>query len=217
MNYLYVALGDSLTAGIGANLFSPGFVQRFQRMAEAELHTQIFVQVFTHSGYLSRDILKMLEDEFVRGRMKEADIITITAGGNDLISAARQYEEDRNEKDFSFALNQCMENYRKILYAVKQLKEKSSPPFILRVIDLYNPFPENVLANKWINKFNLQLKNLAKEPNISVAEIDSIFKGHEKEYLSIDRIHPNDRGYQKIAESLNRLGYDGLEVDVEEE
>jgi lysophospholipase L1-like esterase len=54
-------------------------------------------------------------------------------------------------------------------------------------------------------------------PYISVVQIDRVFKGHETDYLSIDGIHPNDRGYEKIAEALHHLGYGELSLDLEEE
>ncbi|MDP4162216.1 MAG: spore gernimation protein, partial [Bacillota bacterium] len=37
MSFLYVALGDSLSVGVGTTFFSPGFVQRFRRSAERVL------------------------------------------------------------------------------------------------------------------------------------------------------------------------------------
>lgn len=219
MVFHYVALGDSLTVGVGSSLFSQGFVLKFQQLAAEKLGTQIFVQVFAHSGFLSKDILQALEDEFIQEQLKEASIITITAGGNDLIQAARKYEEDHLESDFNSALNNCMENYRKIIMGLRQLKESKPQlfPFIVRPINLYNPFPQNDLAEKWIKRFNMQLNHLSKAPCISVAKIDRIFKGHEKEYLSADRIHPNDFGYRKISESLDLLGYGQLQADIEGE
>jgi lysophospholipase L1-like esterase len=218
MSFQYVALGDSLTVGVGSSLFSPGFVQRFQQLAAEKLGTQVFLQVFAHSGFLSNDILQSLEDEIIQEQLKGANIITITAGGNDLIQAARQFEEDHRESDFNSALDNCMENYRKLIMGIRKLKDNRTRlfPFIIRLINLYNPLPQNDLAEKWIKRFNIQLNYLSKAPFISVAKIDRIFKGHEKEYLSFDGIHPNDFGYKKISDSLDLLGYGQLQ-DVTEE
>jgi lysophospholipase L1-like esterase len=217
MSYLYVALGDSLTVGAGATFLSPGFVQRYQWLAISELQEHVYVQTFAHSGFQSHDVLLEFHNDFVKEQLKNADIITITAGGNDLIQAARKFQEDQNEEDFRFALNRCMENYRKIMKKINVLKYGSITPYIVRLIDLYNPFPQVPLAEKWIRKFNSQLKNFEKEPTISIAQIDKVFKGHETEYLSSDGIHPNDLGYKKIAEALHQLGYGELSFDLEEE
>jgi lysophospholipase L1-like esterase len=217
MSYSYIALGDSLTVGIGASFLSPGFVQRYQLLAMNELQEPITVQTYAHPGFQSHDVLMELNNAFLMEQIKSSDIITITAGGNDLIQAARKFEEDQNEEDFSIALKRCMENYRKIIKEVNTLKHDSATSYIIRLIDLYNPFPENPLAEKWIRNFNSQLKSMVKAPYISVVQIDRVFKGHETDYLSLDGIHPNDRGYEKIAEALHHLGYGDLILDLEEE
>jgi lysophospholipase L1-like esterase len=183
----------------------------------SELQEPIYVQTFAHPGFQSLDVLLELNNDLLMEQIKYADIITITAGGNDLIQAARKFEEDQNEEDFSIALKRCMDNYQKIMKTINTLKDDSVNPYIIRLIDLYNPFPENPLAEKWIKKFNLQLKNFVKVPYISVVQIDRVFKGHEKDYLTIDGIHPNDLGYEKIAEALHHLGYGELSLDLEEE
>jgi lysophospholipase L1-like esterase len=211
MSFRYAALGDSLTVGVGSGLFSPGFVERFQQLAAEKLGTPIYVQVFAHSGFLSNDILELLKDELIKEQIKEANIITITSGGNDMLHAARQFEEDHNEADFNIALKGCMNNYRKLVSGICKLKEYKSVPYIIRLISLYNPFPNNALAKKWVERFNSQLSQLSKGSLIYVARTDLIFRDHEKEYLSIDGIHPNDHGYEKIADCLDLLGYDGLQ------
>jgi lysophospholipase L1-like esterase len=217
MSFLYVALGDSLTVGVGATFFSPGFVQRYQRYAIDELQDLVNVQTHAHPGFQTEDVLLELKNDLVREEVQNADIITITAGGNDLIEAARKYQDDKNEKDFSFALRRCMENYHKIMKEINAIKNDSTTPYIIRLVDLYNPFPQDPLAEKWIKKFNSQLKRFVKAPFVSVAQIDKVFKGHETEYLSYDGLHPNNLGYEKIAEVLNQLGYGELPLDLEEE
>jgi len=217
MSYLYVALGDSLSVGVGASIFSPGFVQRYQRLASMDLEDHINVQTFAHPGFQSLDVLLELDNDFVKEQIKNADIITITAGGNDLIQAASKFQADQNEKDFSSALNECMGNLRKIMNGIIDLKHDSIRPYIIRLVNLYNPFPNDPLAVKWITKFNLHIKSFLKNPVVSIAEVDKIFKDHEKEYIGRDGIHPNDIGYERIAESLHRLGYGELAFELEEE
>jgi lysophospholipase L1-like esterase len=217
MSYLYVALGDSLSVGVGASIFSPGFVQRYQRLAAMELEDHVYVRTFAQPGFQSLDVLLELDNDFVKEQIKDADIITITVGGNDLIQAASKFRSDQNEKDFSLALEECMGNFRKIMNGITDLKHDSIHPYIVRLVNLYNPFPNDPLAVKWITKFNLQLKSFLKNPAVSIAEVDRLFRDYEKEYLAHDGIHPNDIGYERIAESLHRLGYGELALDLEEE
>ena len=110
-----------------------------------------------------------------------------------------------------------MGNLRKIMNGIIDLKHDSIRPYIIRLVNLYNPFPNDPLAVKWITKFNLHIKSFLKNPVVSIAEVDKIFKDHEKEYIGRDGIHPNDIGYERIAESLHRLGYGELALELEEE
>ncbi|XJZ28968.1 GDSL-type esterase/lipase family protein [Bacillota bacterium Lsc_1132] len=217
MSFLYVALGDSLSAGVGTGFFSPGFVQRYRRMAEMELEERVLVQVFAHPGFQTKDILHELDDDFIKEEIQKADIITITGGGNDLIHAARKYLQDQNERDFSIALKKSMENISNIIKIIQKLKMNAVKPYIIRIVNLYNPLSNDPLAIKWIKKFNQHLKSFAVNDTIAIVQMDKAFKDYEKEYLTMDGIHPNDIGYERIAESLHRLGYGGLLYELEEE
>lgn len=217
MSFLYVALGDSITAGVGTTMFSPGFVQRFRRLAEKELEDRVSLQIFAHSGFKTQDILKEMDNPYIRKYLNAADIITITAGGNDLIQAARKYKSDGNENDFQMALKECNENLLKCLKELYRIKHDTFRPYIIRLINLYNPFPEDQLAVKWINKFTQLLRGLSKEPHVEIVDVEKSFSGHEQEYLSMDHIHPNNRGYEIIAKNLHMLGYGELIYEWEEE
>lgn len=216
MSYSYIALGDSLTVGVGSGFFSPGFVQRYRRMAEWELDEEIYLQIFAHPGYKTADILTELSNDFVKESVKEADIITITAGGNDLITAARNYLQDKNEEDLRNGLKECMTNMSAIFNTIHLLKKQVERPYIIRMINLYNPFPKEEIAKKWVRKFNNHLKILAEHECVKMANIQKAFRDYEKEYLSIDGIHPNDIGYERIAELLHRFGYGELSFLEEE-
>ncbi|MDP4169344.1 MAG: GDSL-type esterase/lipase family protein [Bacillota bacterium] len=210
MSFLYVALGDSLSVGVGTTFFSPGFVQRFRRSAERVLDDHIALRIYAHSGYKTEDVLNDLKKEYIQDSLRNADIITITAGGNDLISAARKYLDDKNEEDLSIALKKCITNMTAILDTIHKLKSDSDTPYIIRMFNLYNPFPKEPLAQKWVKKFDTHLNNLAIHEHVAFVDMQKLFKNNESEYLSIDQIHPNDLGYDRMAEQLNKLGYGQL-------
>jgi lysophospholipase L1-like esterase len=72
---------------------------------------------------------------------------------------------------------------------------------------LYNPQPQIPLADKWVQLFNRQLNSFDNRSTIRVADLYSVFKGRQDEFLSRDQIHPNNLGYQVIANTLFSLGY----------
>lgn len=217
MSFLYVALGDSLSVGVGVSLFSPGFVQRYRQMAEMKLEEQVVVKTFAHPGFQTSDILLELKEELIREKIKLADIITITAGGNDLIKAAKKFLQDQDTHNFFTALKKSTENFVEIMNQIHQLKKSSAKPYIIRIVNLYNPFPNEPIAAKWIKRFNQQLKTFVVKNTIAIVQIDKIFKDYETEYLALDGIHPNDIGHERIAESIHRLGYGELTYELEEE
>lgn len=206
----YTALGDSLTVGVGAGLFEPGFVQRYKRKMEVDLNEEVSLLVFAKSGLETSEILAMLNEPFIMEQVKKADVITITGCGNDLLQSLEIYEKEKDEQVFLEASSHCQKNYSGMLEKIRDIKGEKDTRYLVRLLNLYNPFPSIELADKWISGFNRHLKQLESAPQIKVIDTYAVFKGREKEYLSIDRVHPNSRGYEAMAEKLRAAGYGPL-------
>lgn len=210
MTLQYTALGDSLTVGVGAGLFEPGFVQRYKRKMEVDLNEEVSLLVFAKSGLETSDILAILNEPFIMEQVKKADVITITGCGNDLLQSLEIYEKEKDEHVFLEASSHCQKNYSGMLEKIRDIKGEKDTRYLVRLLNLYNPFPSIELADKWISGFNRHLKQLESAPQIKVIDTYAVFKGREKEYLSIDRVHPNSRGYEAMAEKLRAAGYGPL-------
>ncbi|RYM06205.1 hypothetical protein EWH99_03745 [Sporolactobacillus sp. THM7-7] len=78
----YVALGDSLTVGVGSTLFLPDFVAHYRKTLETVLRQPVGLRVLAKNGATTEDILYALQHPEVEKTIREADVITITAGGN---------------------------------------------------------------------------------------------------------------------------------------
>ncbi|MCY7834663.1 GDSL-type esterase/lipase family protein [Bacillus haynesii] len=206
----YTALGDSLTVGVGAGLFEPGFVQRYKRKMEVDLNEEVSLLVFAKSGLETSEILAMLNEPFIMEQVKKADVITITGCGNDLLQSLEIYEKEKDEHVFLEASSHCQKSYSGMLEKIRDIKGEKDTRYLVRLLNLYNPFPSIELADKWISGFNRHLKQLESAPQIKVIDTYAVFKGREKEYLSIDRVHPNSRGYEAMAEKLRAAGYGPL-------
>lgn len=207
--YRYCGIGDSLTVGVGSILFTKGFITRYLYLTGKVLKAPILPSTFGKIGATTGDILDSLNNKFVAKEIEEADIITITAGGNDLIDAAENFAEDKNEDDFFIALESGKRNLKNIIHRIMEIKQKQDP-YIVRMMNLYNPFPELMVADKWVEAFNHNIERLKKPPIIKVADIHDLFLNREKELLFFDHIHPNYKGYAIIADALSRLGYEPL-------
>ncbi|MCZ8519253.1 MULTISPECIES: SGNH/GDSL hydrolase family protein [Paenibacillus] len=204
----YVALGDSLTAGRGA-YFSGGLVAAYGHLAEKALNRPLERKAVGISGATTGELLGLLEQSpRIRYMVGEAELLTLTAGGNDLIDAAKLYAVDRNAGRLAKALDRCHEDYRELLQAIRRLKNGSGP-YVIRAALLYNPLPSVPEAAEWVKRCNRLLGSLA-GGSVQFASVYALFEGRERELLSADGIHPNAKGYQVIAEQLHRLGYGAL-------
>ncbi|MBY8914598.1 spore gernimation protein [Bacillus sp. YC2] len=210
MALVYTALGDSLTTGRGACPFSAGFVQRFGCMMEEDLQTKIDISVFAKSGLETGEILGLMSCPYIQRRIQAADMITITGCGNDLIDSVQTYQQTSDASIFTRVSAHCHENFEKMIAKIADIKGKHPAPYEIRVFNLYNPFPSIPIAEKWISSYNAHLSTLASEPHVKIADVHSAFKGKLNGYLSIDRVHPNGRGYEVMARVLRGLGYGSL-------
>lgn len=85
----YVALGDSISAGYG---LSEGELSFPERLAQS---TGYALADFSSSdGVTSQALLETLSQPEVADAVKNADVITITVGGNDLMNALYEYLAD---------------------------------------------------------------------------------------------------------------------------
>jgi lysophospholipase L1-like esterase len=202
---MYTALGDSLTLGVGT-FFSSGFDTRYKKLAENTLQVPILLKVFAKNGATSGDVLESIHFVHVQKAIYNADIITITAGGNDLIQAAKIVSRTNDFRFFEQTRQYFIRHMTDILKKIHLIKSTSTRPFIVRIVDLYNPFPQTPGNVYWVQLFNHDLKRFTNHYT-KVADIYFPFQQSGKSLLSIDGLHPNRKGYQIIALSLHRLGY----------
>jgi lysophospholipase L1-like esterase len=134
----YAAIGDSLTAGVGSGP-SQGFVRRYQKLAEESLNTQIISQVHARPGATTGEVLRMVKHPILQRAIRDSSIITLSAGGNDLIQAARAFLRTQDKSIFDNVLIRCKENMSTILSEIEKLNEDKEMPFMIRIVDLYNP------------------------------------------------------------------------------
>lgn len=207
---LYAAIGDSLTVGVGSTFFTPNFVERYRQRIEQAFNRPVAVQTFAKNGATTEQILASLSDPNVAQAIGQADIITLTAGGNDLIKAGKEFLRTGNTELLQYALSSGSANIEQIIQTIHMLNPPAQHPYIIRLFNLYNPLPGIPEAAPWIQAFNRQLAGFKRFPHIEVVDLYHIFLGHEAFYLSFDHIHPNPRGYEAMADAAAQLGYGSI-------
>lgn len=85
----YVALGDSISAGYGLKEGELSFPKMLERDTE-----YVLTDFSSNEGVTSEDLLETLNKSEVIAAVQDADVITITVGGNDLMNALYEYLAD---------------------------------------------------------------------------------------------------------------------------
>lgn len=153
----YLALGDSLAAGIQDNgELGLSYADFFaSNLAENEFLGS-YNKGFAFPGYTTTDILNDLKNNVqkpvvnlsgiqsetvsLRDSIVKADLITISAGANDVLKYIKMKEDGTAEVDLAGIFNGIQEvgkNYTTILTEI----EKINPDAIVMVMGYYNPFP----------------------------------------------------------------------------
>ena len=91
----YVALGDSITTGYGLTENETGFARQ---VADSNGYT---LTNLAQDGATSTDLLEVVKSEANADTLKNADLITVTIGGNDLMDALYAYLAEKYNKQNS--------------------------------------------------------------------------------------------------------------------
>lgn len=201
---LYLAIGDSLTVGIGSLVYAD-FVKTYSKLTEQQFHTKVTQKKVAKNGLTTWQLYPVITHPAYIPLIRSATIITLTIGGNDLIKAWKYYLQHNESSVLSATLYHAKRNVRDIVAYIQTIKEQDNSPYLIRVVNLYNP-TELPRSSKVIQSYNQFLNTLENE-HVQVADIYNGFLGKEKQLLSIDGLHPNRNGHKVIAETLDQLGY----------
>ncbi|SDW28287.1 Lysophospholipase L1 [Marininema mesophilum] len=196
---LFLALGDSLTRGTGDSS-GQGYVSRVRQTLQKN-ETSVNVVNLGIKGQTSHQLRAQIKQRRIGQLLKEAKRISITIGGNDLFRKGDSLETLDNQQ--AIQARQAYEsNLRRILSTIRK-QNRDAPIFLL---GLYNPFgalSDNKKTSAEVIKWNDSLQTIAQEfDQIVVVPIYDIFQLNPKAYLYSDDFHPNDKGYDYIAERL---------------
>jgi lysophospholipase L1-like esterase len=197
-----VALGDSLTYGFGdasGSGFVGDVVAHLRQQGGTVAQTNLGIDGLTSSG-----LVEQLKQTQVARSLREANVILISIGGNDLNNAAglpsiHPTKIAAAEKKFNY-------NLRYILQAIRGLN--SQAPILL--IGLYNPYGDivqtRVQTDNIVASWNTDEMKIADgfQPTVVVQTYD-LFQFDPGKFLYIDHFHPNQAGYNLIA---NRIWQD---------
>ncbi|MED2898912.1 MULTISPECIES: SGNH/GDSL hydrolase family protein [Bacillus] len=195
-----VSLGDSLTRGVG-DKEGIGYVGRMKEDLQKDYKQKIALTNLAVSGAKMPDLLKQIESNGAQYSIKQADVIVLTIGGNDLFpgwDSLGKIDLETYRPNTETFQNEA----KKIIEEIRKLNT-DSPIFWL---GLYNPF-EDVEdlkgSSNIVVDWNASLEKLAiNNKNVYITPTFDLFQNRGKDLLYSDHFHPNEIGYTYMADRL---------------
>jgi len=184
---IYVALGDSTGAGVGAR--DGGYVARlFKRIVERRPESTL--SNLCVSGATTADVLR---GQLARAVALNPNLVTVGIGVNDI--------------GHGLSLEQFSKNFDEIL---STLKEKTTAQIVVTNLPDVSSAPRipNVMRGEYqrqIIQFSQRLEEIAKRHGVTIFDIYAITKDElpsHPEYFSSDGFHPSDAGYELWATQM---------------
>ncbi|EJQ88725.1 hypothetical protein IGW_04774 [Bacillus cereus ISP3191] len=195
-----VSLGDSLTRGVG-DKEGIGYIGRMKEDLQKDYKQKVALTNLAVSGAKMPDLLKQIESNGAQYSIKQADVIVLTIGGNDLFpgwESLGKIDLETYRPDTETFQNEA----KKIIEEIRKLNT-DSPIFWL---GLYNPF-EDVEdlkgSSNIVVDWNASLEKLAiNNENVYITPTFDLFQNRGKDLLYSDHFHPNEVGYTYMADRL---------------
>ncbi len=222
---LYLALGDSIPAGLLASLPTErGYPALLRDLMEAErlssddpgtvelinlARAGETIQSFQDDGQL-QDALSEIETA-PAGSLRT---VTLTIGGNNILPLweATSAERDEQLQEFEAEYNEVIDQLASALGA------HDADVVVTTYYDLTEGDAGIEGSNAWwLRQFNNVIRDAAREAGFAVVDLESLFEDRigELTWFPAD-IHPGNAGHQFIARSIWReLSYDQTAPDVE--
>nr|WP_225418434.1 SGNH/GDSL hydrolase family protein [Lacticaseibacillus daqingensis] len=220
------AVGDSLTHGVGDETNRGGYVGLIQTDLEASGDYTVSTQNYGVTGDTSTQIQKRVDQQpKLQAAVRQADILTLTVGGNDLMHVLQNHFLDITKADVTKG-NQA---FQKHLTTLVTSLRKLNPTAPIYVFGIYNPFyvyfPQLTAMTDSVSAWNQATqKTLAQHANMYYVDIDSVLtkggastdtatknslqkaiqgaKDANPLIFTQDHFHPNNAGYAKMTSQL---------------
>jgi lysophospholipase L1-like esterase len=200
-----VSAGDSLTQGVGDSTDQGGYLPYLKTLLEKDKGIQeVDFYNFGVTGNRTTQLLKRLQAQEVKNQLQNADLVILTIGGNDIMKVVKDNISNIQLSTFSKEKGTYITHLKQIMDVIVQVNPNAS----IVLVGLYNPFSQvfsNIQEmNEIVSDWNHAGQDvIASYPNAYFVGIEDLFLNTNENLLYTDNFHPNDKGYQQIAERLN--------------
>ncbi|MGT2911742.1 SGNH/GDSL hydrolase family protein [Streptococcus cameli] len=202
-SFHYVAIGDSLTQGVGDTTNQGGFVPLVAQSLINDYGYQVSYDNFGISGNTSNQILKrMKQEKQIATSLKKADMMTLTVGGNDLRKVILDNIVRLELKTFDKPITR----YQKRLLEIIALARKNNPDLPIYVLGIYNPFYLNFSE---MTEFQIIVDNWNQATEETVSDLENVYfvPIHDLLYEGIDDEEGLEQTIDSNANLINEVLY----------
>lgn len=197
-----VAIGDSLTQGVGDETNNGGYVGILSNTF-SDNNEHVNIENYGKRGNRSDQLLERLEQTEIKASIEEADIVLITIGANDIMKVVKNNFTNLNREPFELERAEYEERLRQIFDKILAI----NPDTEIHLIGFYNPFERyfsdieqlGVILDNW-NATGQQV--VAEYEQIHFIPTIDLFRTSNKELLADDNFHPNVEGYKLMAKRV---------------
>jgi lysophospholipase L1-like esterase len=198
-----VAIGDSLTQGVGDDSNNEGYVGFLEDKLKKPDNSEFEIDNFGKRGNRTDQLLKRLDEQEIIDSIKKANIILVTIGANDIMKIVKANVLSLSYDDFTVEQKGYQARLNNIFSKIRQ----QNPYAHIYLIGLYNPFdqyfghiPE---LDKILDDWNWIGREVVKANTRSTfIPIKDLFDNTEENLFYEDNFHPNARGYELIGQRV---------------
>ncbi|MYL54396.1 hypothetical protein GLW08_13765 [Pontibacillus yanchengensis] len=208
-----VALGDSLTEGVGDSTNNGGYVGIVEStLQENKNNVEINIKNFGKRGNRTDQLLKRLEEEKISSSIEESDLILITIGANDIMKVVKKNATNLNYQAFVQEQNNYRNHLQDIFTTIRNKNEDAS----IYLIGLYNPFNQYFSNIPELEQIIYDWNRISKEvvsenEGVQFIPIKDLFENPTQPLYSEDNFHPNENGYKLMAKRVLESIKDDIE------
>ncbi|RBW67698.1 GDSL-type esterase/lipase family protein [Bacillus taeanensis] len=197
-----VGLGDSLTKGVG-DRNKQGYIGMVKDKLTEKLGNEPILKNYAVNGNRTDQLIKVLRKDEVKESLQEADYVFITIGGNDILKVFKSHFLDLDVGLFQTE----NKDYERRLHVIMRLIQEEAPNAQIYFTGLFNPFfqyfRDIVEFEEVLQEWNESSQIVLGEyENTHFVSISSLFETYDEQLLYKDNFHPNERGYELIANAV---------------
>lgn len=201
-SFHHLVLGDSLAKGYGST--QGGYVQIASNQIGEQLHKPITVENLGVNGLTTDRLVQMIHSEEVQQKIKNSNLITISIGGNNVLRLNRNVGVIDGIKVLNTEKGRFEKDLKEIVNTIRSI----NPNALLVLSELYNPLKLDdsiaSYADMFLDGWNDSVYSISKANSPSIVLPVRKLLPNDKKELLYDQVHPNDKGYEIIANTFTK-------------